>query len=86
MGGYERMFEGSILSQMPGGIPPFIYFLGLIELLAFVLLAVSLVKGEFLSDRSKSFYKYGLLVMTATFTMLSFALGLLLVSLVLFSS
>ena len=79
MGGYERMFEGSILSQMPGGIPPFIYFLGLIELLAFALLAVSLVRGEFLSDRSKSFYKYGLLVMTATFTMLSFGLGLLLV-------
>lgn len=79
MGGYVRMFEGSILAEMPGGIPPFIYFLGVLEVLVFVLFLVSFLMGEFLPNHKKIVLKTGLMVMNATFVMLSFGLGLLLI-------
>lgn len=79
MGGYIKMFSNSILAQMPGGIPPFIYFLGTVELLVPVLLIMSLIKTENLPNKPKTFLKYALFISSSTFIMLSFGLGLLLI-------
>lgn len=75
---YVQMFEGSFLAGMPGGIPPFIYFLGFMEMLVPVLLVVSLVKGEFLGQGQKVFFSLACFVGISTFIMLSFGLTTLL--------
>lgn len=73
---YVQMFDGSILSQMPGGIPPFIYFLGAMELSVPIILLVSLLKLEFLKD-SKCLFSIASFIAIATFIMLNFGLSIL---------
>lgn len=74
---YVRMFDGSILAQMPGGIPPFIYLLGVLEFIVPIILLISLVKGEFLPGKSNLFFSIATLVTITTFVMLSFGLSIL---------
>lgn len=79
MGGYVRMFDGSFLAALPGGIPPFIYLLGVLEIVVPVLLLVSVVRREFLpSSGGTMFFDLAMLVSITTFVMLSFGLGVLL--------
>lgn len=73
---YVQMFDGSILSQMPGGIPPFIYFLGAMELSVPIILLLSLLKLEFLKD-SKCLFSIASFIAIATFIMLNFGLSIL---------
>ncbi len=74
---YVQMFEGSILAKMPGGIPPFIYFLGVVEFSVPLILIISLAKGEFLRANPKPFFSVAVLIAIATFVMLNFGLSIL---------
>lgn len=74
---YVKMFEGSILSKMPGGIPPFIYFLGLMEFSVPIILLISLMRKEFLKENSKPFFSIGAFITITTFVMLNFGLSIL---------
>lgn len=75
MGRYTDLFYDSFLSKIPGGIEPFIYLLGVLELSVAVILIISLIKGEFLLDKSTQFLDLSLLISVCTFIMLSFGLG-----------
>lgn len=77
MGHYVHMFDGSILAQMPGGIPPFIYILGVLEAAVAILLIIALVKREFVAGRKPTFLYLGMLVSATTFVMLAFGLSVL---------
>ncbi|WP_312553786.1 hypothetical protein [Empedobacter brevis] len=78
MGRYTDLFHDSFLSKIPGGIEPFIYFLGVLELSVAVLLIFSLIKKEFILDKSTRFLDLSLLVSVCTFIMLSFGLSVIL--------
>lgn len=78
MGPYLNMFKDTFLAQLPGGIPPFIYFLGVCEFIVPILLIVSVVKGEFLPERKKLFFDISMFITVATFIMLAFGLKILL--------
>ncbi|WP_312313829.1 hypothetical protein [Empedobacter brevis] len=75
MGRYTDLFHDSFLSNLPGGIEPFIYLLGVLELSVAIMLILSLIKREFLLSKSTQFLDLSLLVSVATFIMLSFGLG-----------
>ncbi len=75
---YVMMFKDTFLAQLPGGIPPFIYMLGVFETLVAVLVVVSLVRLEFLPTRSKTTLSLALLLGSLTFIMLTFGLSILL--------
>lgn len=75
---YVMMFKDSFLAQLPGGIPPFIYMLGVFETLVAVLIVVSLVRLEFLPTRPKTTLSLALLLGSLTFVMLCFGLSILL--------
>lgn len=74
---YVKMFDGSILSQMPGGIPPFIYFLGIMEFSVPIILLISLLRKEFLKGDSKPFFSIAAIITIATFVMLNFGLTII---------
>lgn len=78
MGNYTAMFQDSFLAQMPGGIPPFIYLLGILEFAVPILILVSLAKREFLSSQPKPFFNWAMFVSVTTFIMLAFGLAVLL--------
>ena len=78
MGQYVSMFQDSFLAQLPGGIPPFIYLLGLLEFSVPLLLLVSAVKREWLPSRPQTFFSWAMLISITTFIMLAFGLGVLL--------
>ena len=78
MGKYVNMFSTTFLSRLPGGIPPFIYFLGFLEIAVPVLLLLSIVKKEFLSKKNPFLLNTALFITICTFVMLSFGLGILL--------
>lgn len=74
---YEAMFKDSFLVQLPGGISPFIYILGILEIAVPILLAIGIVKFEFLPTKNKVFLSLAILVSALTFIMLSFGLTVL---------
>lgn len=78
MGKYSKMFNDSFLSKLPGGIEPFIYFVGILEILVPILLVISLAKKEFQKQASSIFLNFALLVSISTFVMLSFGLSVIL--------
>ena len=78
MGNYGKLFSNSFLSKMPGGIEPFIYFLGFLEILVPILLIISLSKKEFLLDKHPLILDLSLLVCVTTFIMLCFGLSVVL--------
>lgn len=78
MGKYSKMFNDSFLSKLPGGIEPFIYFVGILEILVPVLLVISFAKKEFQKQTSSIFLNFALLVSISTFVMLSFGLSVIL--------
>ncbi|WP_292009467.1 hypothetical protein [Chryseobacterium sp.] len=77
MGKYIRMFSTSFLGQLPGGVAPFIYFLGTLEIIVPILLIVSLFKGEYNPQKRSLFLNMALLISICTFIMLSFGLSVL---------
>lgn len=77
MGKYVAMFSNSFLAQLPGGIPPFIYLLGICELISGILALIAVVKGEFLPNRNKLFLRLALFVTVLTFFQLSIGLFVL---------
>lgn len=77
MGKYVAMFSNSFLAQLPGGIPPFIYLLGICELISGILALIAIVKGEFLTGKSKVFLRLAILVTVLTFFQLSIGLFVL---------
>lgn len=74
---YVEMFSNTILAQMPGGIPPFIYLLGICEFVAGILAVIALVKGEFIAGKSKTFMRWMLFLTVFTFFQLSIGLFIL---------
>lgn len=78
MEGYIKVFSNSFLSRIPGGIEPFIYFLGILEITVPILLIISLVKKEFLLNRSTLLLDWSLFLSVCTFMILSFGLGVVL--------
>lgn len=77
MGGYVNMFKDTFLAQLPGGIPLFIYILGVFELAVAVLILCSLLKREFLPEYDKTIFDIAMLVTITTFIMLAFGLNIL---------
>ncbi len=75
---YVEMFKDSFLAQLPGGIPPFIYLLGVFEITVAILLIISVVKREFLPAKNKLFFSIAMITGTLTFIMLAFGLSVLL--------
>jgi hypothetical protein len=75
MGGYVNIFKNSFLSKLPGGITPFIYFLGILEISVPLLLVMSLFKKEFLLDKRTRFLDVSLFVSVTTFILLCFGLS-----------
>lgn len=75
---YVAMFSDTFLARLPGGIPPFIYMLGLFELLVAILVLLSIAKLEFLPGRTKTFLSSSLAIGALTFIMLAFGLSILL--------
>lgn len=71
------MFRDSVLDVLPGGIAPFIYFIGLAEAAAVVLLLISVVKKEYLPTRDLKFFRLGIFVTLCTFLMLAFGLAVI---------
>lgn len=78
MGFYVTMFQDSFLAKLPGGIPPFIYLLGILEIAVPILLLIGLVRCEFIASRPKTFLGWGMIVGISTFIMLSFGMSILL--------
>lgn len=78
MGSYVEMFGGSILSKLPGGVPPLIYLLGALEIIVALLLIISIIRIEFTPNKDRIYLRYGLFVMVTTFIMLSFGMVTLL--------
>ena len=77
MGNYERMFVGSFLAALPGGVVPFVYILGVMELIAALLLLANSFGAEFLPSRKKTFLKLSLFVTPTAFILLSFGLNII---------
>ena len=77
MNKYVLLFKNSFLSKLPGGIEPFIYFIGFIELLVPVVLIFSLIKGEFLLKKVPRYLTLALFVTTCTFIFLCFGLSVI---------
>ncbi|SHH35798.1 hypothetical protein SAMN05421866_2703 [Chryseobacterium oranimense] len=78
MGGYIKLFSNSFLSKIPGGIEPFIYFLGILEISVPILLILSLIKKEFLLNIPTQFLDWSIFISVCTFVMLSLGLGVVL--------
>lgn len=76
--GYVKLFQDSFLSKLPGGIPPFIYFLGTLEILVPTLLLISLFKKEHVKQKQPLFLDLSFLITIITFILLSFGLNVLL--------
>lgn len=74
---YVTMFQSSFLADLPGGIPVFIYLLGLFEFIVPILLVVSLSKREIVFNKPPLFLNIALFVTILTFIMLSFGLSVL---------
>lgn len=74
---YVKMFSSSILVKIPGGIEPFIYFLGIMEIIAPIFLVISLVKGELALKKTPKFLNISLIVTITIFIMLCFGLSIL---------
>jgi len=79
VGKYIMMFKDSFLAQLPGGIKPFIYFLGILELTVPIILLISFVRGEFLLRRPAIWLKGALFLSMLTFIFLCFGLSILVV-------
>ncbi|WP_419869830.1 hypothetical protein [Chryseobacterium sp. CT-SW4] len=77
MGKYIKMFSTSFLGKLPGGVAPFIYFLGTLEIIVPLLLIISLLKGEFNPQKNALFLNIALFISICTFIMLSFGLSIL---------
>lgn len=77
MGNYVRMFQESFLASLPGGIPPFIYLLGVCEVAVPLLMLMALVRREFLPLQNRTFLSWAMLVSMTTFIMLAFGLSVL---------
>ncbi len=78
IGGYVNLFQDSFLAKLPGGIPPFIYFLGTLEILVPILLLISFFKKEYRKNKSPLFLDLSFLLTITTFILLSFGLNVLL--------
>lgn len=78
MGNYIKIFSSSFFSKLPGGIEPFIYLLGVIEISVPILLLISIVKKEFLLNQQTHFLDLSFLVSVTTFIMLCFGLSVIL--------
>ncbi|SMO59511.1 hypothetical protein SAMN06265379_103204 [Saccharicrinis carchari] len=78
MGRYINLFSNSFLSKLPGGINPFIYFLGLMELSVPILLVVSLIKSEFSLKKYPFYLILAIYITIITFVMLCFGLSVIL--------
>jgi len=78
MGGYSKLFSNSFLSKMPGGIEPFIFSIGLLEMAVPILLILSLVKKEFLWSKSTRLLDLSLFLSVSTFIILAFGLSVIL--------
>ncbi len=74
---YVKMFSTTFLSKLPGGIPPFIYFLGCLEIAVPVLLLLSIIRKEFLYAKNPLLLNIALFTTICTFIMLSFGLSIL---------
>lgn len=77
MGKYVSMFSGTFLAKLPGGVEPFIYLLGSLEIAVPVLLIISIVKKELSLKKYPVFFNIALLISISTFTMLAFGLSIL---------
>lgn len=71
MGNFKEQFADTILSQMPGGVPPFVYFLGVCQFIVPFILLVSLLKKEYLPNSNKLWLKISIVATLAVFFMLS---------------
>ncbi len=69
--GIEKQFEGTFVATFPG-VDALWAILSVLEFLIFVILLVSLVRGEFLPHRSKKVLLVGLSLALLTFACLSF--------------
>lgn len=69
--GIEKQFEGTFVATFPG-VDALWAILSVLEFAVFVILVVSLVKGEFLPHRRKSVLLAGLSLALFTFACLSF--------------
>jgi len=69
--GLQKAFAGSFIASFPGNNAAWV-ILGILEAIVVVLLAVSLVTGEFLTNRHKPFLLAGLGVAMLTFAALCF--------------
>lgn len=69
--GIERQFEGTFVATFPG-VDALWAILSVLEFAVFVILVVSLVRGEFLPHRSKSILLAGLALALLVFACLSF--------------
>jgi len=74
---YVNMFSATFLSKLPGGVPPFIYFLGCMEIAVPLLLLLSAVRKEFLYTKNSLLLNIALFLTICTFVMLSFGLSIL---------
>lgn len=75
---YIEMFQDSFLAQLPGGIPPFIYLIGIFEVLVPIMLFISLLRLEFSPHKERIFLSLALFISSCTFIMLAFGLSVLL--------
>ena len=69
--GIERQFEGTFVATFPG-VDALWAILSVLEFAVFVILVVSLIRGEFLPHRRKSILLTGLALGLFTFACLSF--------------
>lgn len=70
--GLAKAFDGSVFASFPGNNASWV-LLGALEALVVVLLAVSLVRGEFLTNRTKPFLFAGLGTAILSFGMMGLA-------------
>ncbi|MCL7988741.1 hypothetical protein M8998_12400 [Sphingobacterium sp. lm-10] len=75
---YMQLFDGTMLSMMPGGVVPFIYFIGFLELIIPIFLIISLFRKEFSLDKATPFLNLSFTFSIATFIMLCFGLSVVL--------
>lgn len=69
--GIERQFEGTFVATFPG-VDALWAILSVLEFAVFVILLVSIIRGEFLPHRSKKILQSGLALGLLTFACLSF--------------
>lgn len=69
--GIERQFEGTFVATFPG-VDALWAILSVLEFAVFVILLVSIFRGEFLPDRRKTILQCGLALGLLTFACLSF--------------